>query len=126
MASRPDSCLQGRTVILPGGHDRVGRPLLLVTVPNGDAAPSSYDVAPALQYLLAMFRCVLDLPVICCLFTSFPYLQHDEQVQGHRRANRRTKGRLEGGEVVHSTGGGRAGGRRSGPGDRVETGRVLG
>lgn len=47
------SCLQGRNVVLPGGRDKEGRPILLVSIP-----PDSphLDIIPALQYLISIFR----------------------------------------------------------------------
>ncbi|KAJ8954874.1 hypothetical protein NQ318_016810, partial [Aromia moschata] len=52
MDFRPSvSCLQGRTVLLPGGRDKEGRPILLLTVP-ADSPP--LDVVPSLQYLLSI------------------------------------------------------------------------
>lgn len=47
------SCLQGRTVVLPGGQDKEGRPILLITIPL-DSPP--LDIVPSLQYLLSIFR----------------------------------------------------------------------
>jgi hypothetical protein len=54
MEVRPGvSCLQGRTVVLPGGHDREGRPIVLVAIP-ADSPP--LEIAAPLRYLLSIFR----------------------------------------------------------------------
>ncbi|CAH0547513.1 unnamed protein product [Brassicogethes aeneus] len=45
-------CLQGKTVTLPGVHDKDGRPILLVTVPP-ETPP--LDIVIPLQYLLSIF-----------------------------------------------------------------------
>ncbi|KAG5897359.1 hypothetical protein JTB14_030242 [Gonioctena quinquepunctata] len=46
------TCLQGRTALLPGGRDKDGCPILLLTVP---AESTPIDAVPALQYLLSLF-----------------------------------------------------------------------
>lgn len=54
MELRPDvSCLQGRNVVLPGGRDKEGRPILLVSIPSNSP---HLDIIPALQYLISIFR----------------------------------------------------------------------
>lgn len=46
------SCLQGRIVCIPGGRDKEGRPIILLTIP---ADSTVIDAVPSLQYLLSIF-----------------------------------------------------------------------
>ncbi|CAH1976523.1 unnamed protein product [Acanthoscelides obtectus] len=50
--ARKVSSLEGRLVVLPGGRDKEGHPLVLITVP---VEASSVEVEPSLQYLLSLF-----------------------------------------------------------------------
>ncbi|CAH1113166.1 unnamed protein product [Psylliodes chrysocephalus] len=53
MENRYDvSCLTGRLVTLPGGRDKEGRPIILITIPTD---LPQIDAVPALQYLLSLF-----------------------------------------------------------------------
>lgn len=47
--------LQGQVVTLPGGKNKEGHPILLVTIQQ-EAPPA--DIVPSLQYLLSIFRYV--------------------------------------------------------------------
>lgn len=47
------SCLQGRIACIPGGRDKEGRPIILLTIPVDSTA---IDAVPSLQYLLSIFR----------------------------------------------------------------------
>ncbi|CAG9840251.1 unnamed protein product [Diabrotica balteata] len=53
MESRHDtSCLEGKQVTVPGGRDKEGRPIILITIPSDSP---QIDAVPALQYLLSLF-----------------------------------------------------------------------
>ncbi|XP_031348623.1 titin isoform X3 [Photinus pyralis] len=47
-----ESTLRDQVATLPGGKDKEGRPILLVTIPT-EAAPA--DIGPSLRYLLSVF-----------------------------------------------------------------------
>ncbi|CAG9864550.1 unnamed protein product [Phyllotreta striolata] len=46
------SCLQGRSATVPGGRDKEGKPLIVITVPSDSP---HIDVVPAFRYLLSLF-----------------------------------------------------------------------
>lgn len=59
MENRLDlSCLHGKTVILPGVHDKEGRPIISITIPS-ETPP--LDIVRPLHYLLSIFRYVLKI-----------------------------------------------------------------
>lgn len=54
MEFRPDvSCIRGQNVTLPGGQDKDGHPIILITIPQDS---SSFDIVPALNYIISIFR----------------------------------------------------------------------
>lgn len=54
MELRPEvSCMHGQNVTLPGGQDKDGRPIVIITIPQDSP---QLDVAPSLSYILSIFR----------------------------------------------------------------------
>lgn len=57
MEFRPDvNCMRGQNVTLPGGQDKDGHPITLITIPQDSPA---LDIVPSLNYILSIFRYAL-------------------------------------------------------------------
>lgn len=48
--------MRGQNVTLPGGQDKDGHPIILITIPQ-DSPP--LDIVPSLTYILSIFRYAL-------------------------------------------------------------------